>query len=85
MLFILYPDYINHQVSLPTQLFICCDSDSFVLGTHLEMSSENPTEELLRELVAILNNLKKDINELKAKDAGRSYPLNINVGMTMKG
>ena len=74
MSFIRYPDYINHHVSLPTRLFICCDSDSLVLGTHLNMSNENSTEELLRELVATVNTLKKDIDELKAKDAGRTYP-----------
>jgi len=71
MSFIWYPDYINHHVSLPTRLFVCCDSNSFILSTHHEMSNENSTEELLRGLVATVSALKKD---LKAKDAGRTYP-----------
>ena len=34
----------------------------------------NSTEELLKELLATVNTLKKDVSDLKAKDDGRSYP-----------
>ena len=64
MSFIRYLDYTNHHVSLPTRLFICCNSDSLVLGAHPGMSNENSTEELLRELVTTVYTLKKDIDRM---------------------
>ena len=38
------------------------------------MSGENSTEDLLKQLLATLNTLQKDVNNLKAKDDGRTYP-----------
>jgi len=55
-------------MSLPTWLFICCDSDLFVHGIHREMSNSggNSINDLLRELLATVNTLKKDVDEYKA-------------------
>ena len=38
------------------------------------MSGENSTEDLLKQLLATVNTLQKDVNNLKAKDDGRIYP-----------
>jgi len=59
-----YPDYINCHVSLPTWLFICCNSDLFVLGTTQlkTMTESTSTDELLKELLATVNSLKKDVD-----------------------
>ena len=59
-----------------TRLFICCDSDSFLLGTDRTMSNtdNNSTERLLQELLAKVNTLTEDVNVLEAKDGGRTYP-----------
>jgi len=48
----------------------------FVLGTvQLKtMAESTSTDELLKELLATVNSLKKDVDELKAKDNGRTYP-----------
>jgi len=40
----------------------------------LSQIGENSTEELLKELLAKVNALTKDVDELKAKNDGRIYP-----------
>ena len=37
-------------------------------------SGKNSTEKLLQEMIASVNTLKNDVNDLKAKDGGRTYP-----------
>ena len=75
MSFFRYPDYINCHVSLLTWLFICCDSDSLLLGTHLKMSTTgDSTEDLLRQLIARVDTLTKDVDDLKTAKDERPYP-----------
>jgi len=38
------------------------------------MSESNSTDEILKELLATVNSLKKDVDNLKARDDGRTYP-----------
>ena len=38
------------------------------------MSESNSADEILKELLATVNSLKKDVNDLKARDDGRTYP-----------
>jgi len=38
------------------------------------MTESTSTDELLKELLATVNSLKKEVDELKAKDDGRTYP-----------
>ena len=45
-----------------------------VYSALINMSGENSTEDLLKQLLATVNTLQKDVNNLKAKDDGRTYP-----------
>ena len=38
------------------------------------MSESNSSDEILKELLAKVNSLKKDVDDLKARDDGRNYP-----------